>query len=250
MEETMSLKELFQTLKKRVWIIVLATVIVATISAVVSFFVMTPVYQLKTQLLVNQSKSEQQLYNTSEVQTNIQLINTYNVIIKSPAILEKVKKQLNLDLSVEELDQQIQVSSAKDSQVVEISVENSSPATAAKIANTTAKVFKNEISQIMNIDNVKILSNAQVKENIAPVKPQPLLNIFIGIIIGAIIGIIIAFLIEYFDNTLKSEEDIEKVLGVPVMGVVMRIEDIPAPETRAIRSSKSAARVRGESIGS
>ena len=90
MEETISLKELFQTLKKRMSLIVLITAIAVIVSGIVSYFLITPIYQASTQLLVNQAKSEQTAYNPSEVQTNLQLINTYNVIIKSPAILDKV----------------------------------------------------------------------------------------------------------------------------------------------------------------
>ena len=94
MEETISLKELFQTLKKRMSLIVLITAIAVMVSAIVSYFFITPIYQSSTQLLVNQAKSEQTAYNSSEVQTNLQLMNTYNVIIKSPAILDKVAAQL------------------------------------------------------------------------------------------------------------------------------------------------------------
>ena len=90
MEETISLKELFQTLKKRLGLIVVITALAVIVSGIVSFFMITPIYQASTQLLVNQAKSEQAEYNTSTVQTNLQLINTYNVIIKSPAILDKV----------------------------------------------------------------------------------------------------------------------------------------------------------------
>ena len=99
MEETISLKELFQTLKKRMSLIVLITAIAVMVSAIVSFFFLTPIYQSSTQLLVNQAKNEQQAFTTSEVQTNLQLINTYNVIIKSPAILDKVAAQLGTDLT-------------------------------------------------------------------------------------------------------------------------------------------------------
>ena len=94
MEETISLKELFQTLKKRIGLIVVITALAVIVSGIVSFFMITPIYQASTQLLVNQAKSEQTEYNTNTVQTNLQLINTYNVIIKSPAILDKVADQL------------------------------------------------------------------------------------------------------------------------------------------------------------
>ncbi|WP_254636363.1 Wzz/FepE/Etk N-terminal domain-containing protein, partial [Bacillus sp. GbtcB15] len=82
-----SLKELFLTLKKRLSLIIIITAIATATSGIVSYFLLTPIYQSSTQILVNQSKDEQQVYNAGEVQTNLQLINTYNVIIKSPAIL-------------------------------------------------------------------------------------------------------------------------------------------------------------------
>ncbi|MCI4620632.1 capsular biosynthesis protein [Priestia megaterium] len=250
MGETISIKELFQTLKKRIWLIALITIIAAIISAVISFFVLTPVYESKTQILVNQAKSDQQLYNATEVQTNIQLINTYNVIIKSPAILDKVKSELNLDRTVEDLNSQITVSSAKDSQVVEITVQDPSSQVAAQIANKTAEVFQTQISKIMKIDNVSVLSKAEVKGTVAPIKPQPLLNIAIAIVIGLMVGVGLAFLLEFLDNTLKTEQDIEKLLELPVMGVITTIKDVP--KVTNVQRPDLTARVpqRGETLGS
>lgn len=251
MEETISIKELFQTLKKRLWLILLITSIFAIISAIISFFVITPIYESKTQILVNQAKSDQQLYNTAEVQTNIQLINTYNVIITSPTILNKVKSELNLDTTVEDLNKQINVSSATDSQVVEISVQDTSPYLAAKIANKTAEVFKEKVSKIMKIDNVHILSKAEVKEDVSPVKPQPLFNIAIAIIVGLMTGAGVAFLLEYLDNTIKTEQDIETILELPVIGAITNIKEVPKATNVAARAPlNSRAPQRGETYGS
>lgn len=249
MEETFSLKDLFQTVKKRLWLIGLITLMLATTTAIISYFVMSPVYSAKTQLLVNQSKSEQQLYNNNQVQTDIQLVNTYSLIIKTPKILEQVKKELNLKQTVEELNKQVSVSNAPDTQVVEISVEDKSPKEAVQIANTTASVFKKEITNLMNVDNVNILSKAQMKADMAPVKPRPLLNIAVAILSGIIISTAIAFLMDYLDSTLKREEDVEKYLDLPIMGIVMSMEDVPAPTTRSTRAT-SHHRVRSESIES
>ncbi|MDV2687403.1 GNVR domain-containing protein, partial [Alkalihalophilus lindianensis] len=82
-------------------------------------------------------------------------------------------------------------------------------ATAAKIANKTAQVFQKEISKIMNIDNVSILAKAEVGDIQAPIKPQPLLNIAIAMVVGLMVGVGLAFLLEYFDNTIKTEQEIE-----------------------------------------
>ncbi|MBU3570689.1 capsular biosynthesis protein [Priestia aryabhattai] len=251
MEETISLKELFQTLKKRLWLIVLITIIAAIISAVISFFVITPTYEAKTQILVNKTKSDEQLYAGNEVQTNIQLINTYNVIITSPAILDTVKDELNLDRSVADLNNQITVSSATDSQVVEISVQDPSPYVAAQIANKTAEVFKNKISNIMKVDNVSVLSKAEVKGAVAPIKPQPLLNIAIAIVVGLMVGVGLAFLLEYLDNTIKTEQDIESILELPVMGVIANIKEVPQATNAAARAPfNHRAPQRGETYGS
>lgn len=246
MEETISLRELFYTLKKRLWLITLITVIATTISGVVSFFFLTPIYQNSTQILVNQEKSQQQFYNPAEVQTNLQLINTYNVIIKSPAILELVKDELKLDRSIEALTGQIQVNSEKDSQVVAITVQDKDPVMAAKIANTTANVFKTEIVKIMNVNNVSILSTADVPAEPSPVKPRPLLNMAIALVVGAMTGIGLAFLLEYLDNTIKNEQDVERLLELPVIGSITTI-DQSASNKRGQRPSVSINQVKGES---
>jgi len=250
MEETISLRELFAVLRKRLWLIVLITIIAATVSAVISFFVLTPVYESKTQILVNQAKNDQQLYNPQVVQTNVQLINTYNDIITSPAILDKVIKELKLDTSVGDLSGQIQVTSAQDSQVAQIVVQDTSAKRAADIANTTASVFQKQVPKLMNVDNVKVLSRAALGENPSPVKPQPLMNIAVGIVVGLMVGVGLSFLLEYLDNTLKTEQDIENILELPVMGVVTTIKDVP--KATNVQRPDLTARVpqRGETFGS
>jgi len=250
MEETISLRELFQVLRKRLWLIVLITIIAATVSAVISFFVLTPVYESKTQILVNQAKSDEQLYNPQTVQTNVQLINTYNDIIKSPAILDKVIKELKLDGTAQTLSGQIQVTNAQDSQVAQIVVQDTSAKRATEIANTTASVFKKEVPKIMNVDNVSVLSKATLGESASPVKPQPLMNIVIAVVVGLMVGIGLSFLLEYLDNTLKTEQDIENLLELPVMGVITTIKDVP--KATNVQRPDVTARVpqRGETLGS
>ncbi|WP_033578294.1 YveK family protein [Priestia aryabhattai] len=250
MEETISLRELFAVLRKRLWLIVLITIIAATVSVVISFFVLTPVYESKTQILVNQAKNDQQLYNMQAVQTNVQLINTYNDIITSPAILDKVVKELKLDKSAASLSNQIQVTSAQDSQVAQIVVQDTSAKRSTEIANTTASVFQKEVPKLMNVDNVKVLSKATLGESASPIKPQPLLNIAIAIVVGLMIGVSLSFLLEYLDNTLKTEQDIENLLKLPIMGVVTTIKDVP--KATNVQRPDLTARVpqRGETFGS
>ncbi|MEH7288537.1 YveK family protein [Priestia megaterium] len=246
MEESIDLKQLFGIIKKRFWLIALLTIIAATISGVVSFFVLTPVYEANTQILVNQAKSKEQFYNSSELQTNVQLIQTYNDIIKSPAILGEVTKQLNLDLTPKQLSNQIQVTNSQDSQVAHIVVQDTNARLAVRIANTTASVFKKEVPKIMSIDNVSILAKAQLDETLSPIKPQPFLNIAIAVVVGLMAGVGLAFLLEYLDNTIKNEQDVERILQLPVIGVISVIKE---EELKNLSSASYASSVRGESRG-
>ncbi|HZG73370.1 MAG TPA: Wzz/FepE/Etk N-terminal domain-containing protein [Chondromyces sp.] len=247
MEETISLREVAETLRKRIKLIILITVTAALISGVVSYFVLTPVYQASTQLLVNQAKNEQQLYNPAEVQTNLQLINTYNVIMKSPAILEKVAQNLDLNITAQQLNEKITVEGQGESQVVNLSVQDPNPANAVAIANETARVFQEEIANIMNVDNVTVLSKATAGEGMAPVKPQPLLNIAIALVVGLMAGVGLAFLLEYLDNTIKSEQDVERLLELPVLGAVTSME---AETKKGFKEQAKSVELRGETVGS
>ncbi|MEY8191266.1 YveK family protein [Peribacillus simplex] len=225
MEETISITDIFKTLKKRWKLIMLLTLIAALISGTISYFLLTPVYQSSTQILVNQKQSENQLDST-QIRSNIDMINTYSVIIKSPAILEKVIDKLELDQSVEQISEKITINSQENSQVFSLTVQDSNPSQAVEIANTISETFQKEIKDIMNVDNVSVLAKAEIKENPTPVKPNPVLNIAIAVVVGLMAGIGLAFLLEYMDNTIKDEDDIERLLELPILGSIQKITQV------------------------
>lgn len=223
MEETISLQDLFKTIRKRFGLIILLTLLAIIIAGVVSYFLLTPVYETSTEILVNQNPAETGQLINQNIQTDLQLINTYSGIIKSPAILDQVVEELDLDMNSDQLDNNITVSNADQSQIINIAVQDEDPARAVDIANTTVDVFETDIQQLMNVDNVSVLSPAILKENPEPVSPNPLLNMAIAAVVGLMLGVGIAFLLEYLDTTIKNEQDIEEFLGIPVIGVISPI---------------------------
>src|SRR5699024_10721871 len=122
MEETISLKEIFEVIKKRFMMIVAFVLGAALIAAILSYFVMTPKYESSSQFIVNQGEQSQQQeqYNLNDVRLNVELINTYSVIIKSERILDQVVETLGLDYSAGALESKLNVSSEQNSQVVTV----------------------------------------------------------------------------------------------------------------------------------
>ncbi|MBY7144614.1 capsular biosynthesis protein [Virgibacillus sp. NKC19-3] len=226
MEETISLKEIVEVIKKRLLLIVAFVLGAALLAAVVSYFILTPTYESSSQFIVNQNQPEEAMeYDLNDSMSNVEIINTYNVIIGSPAILDEVIAELGLTETVPELGDKLNVSSEEDSQVVTVTATDENPETAVEIANTTVEIFQNEIPDIMNVDNVSILSEAELGPDPSPVAPNPVLNIAIAIVLGGMIGVGLAFLLEYLDNTITTEDDIEKQLELTVLGAISHIND-------------------------
>ncbi|MGF9741826.1 Wzz/FepE/Etk N-terminal domain-containing protein [Priestia megaterium] len=221
MEETISIKSIFTTLKERWKLILITMVFFALISGIVSYYLLTPVYSASTQILVNQKHSGEQI-DSLQIQTDIGMINTYGEIIKSPVILQKVIDELNLKQNTGQLSKKISITSQENSQVFLLTVQDSNPANAVRIANGVSEIFQKEIKNIMNIDNISILAKAKLQENPNPIKPNPILNIVIATFIGLLIGIGLAFIMEYLDNTIKSEQDLETLLELPILGSIQK----------------------------
>ncbi|WP_390208435.1 YveK family protein [Bacillus toyonensis] len=243
----MGLKELVLILRKRMALILVISIGSALISGIVSYYFMTPIYQTSTQILVNKKKQDEKFIEFNEVQTNLQLTNTYKEIIKSPVILNQVKEKLGLNIKLDQLKDEIGVGKEKDSQIIVVTVQNKNANLARDIANTTAEVFKGEVAKIMNVDNVTVLSKAEVAKNQSPIKPRPMLNVAIAFVVGLMASVVLAFLLEYLDNSVKKEEDIESLLGLPVLGIVASMDE----ETMNVKSQAPLSKkARGQTIGS
>lgn len=90
MEEAITLQELFKIIKKRFVLIITILVLSMTVAGAVSYYYLTPIFQASTQVLINQKEFDQNQFNSQDIETNLQLINTYNVIIKARLFYRKL----------------------------------------------------------------------------------------------------------------------------------------------------------------
>ncbi|MCY7777303.1 Wzz/FepE/Etk N-terminal domain-containing protein [Bacillus haynesii] len=221
MRDHIGFKDVFIILKKRFVLIALITIAAALSSAAVNFYWLTPVYQASAQILIN----GRQTSNFTDIQTNLELINTYNVIMKSPIILNKVKDELNLPETAEDLKQKITVISENESQIVSISATDKDYSKAADIANTVVAVFQRDIDGIMGENTeVSLVAKANPDHSPVPVSPNKKFNIAVFTGFGLLFGAGLAFLLELLKNTVRNEEDIEKELNVHVLGNILYVK--------------------------
>ncbi|MBD2866509.1 YveK family protein [Paenibacillus oceani] len=223
----LELKEVLQIVKRKLWIIISVVLIACLATAIFNIYFAKPIYSTSTKLIVNKSSdsSNTEKLDLGSLNANIQLINTYKEILKTPAILDKVAADHpEFNLSSEGINSRITVTSKEQSQVMTIGVQDTSHTRAVGIVNAVAEVFKQEIPRIMKVDNVTILSEAKVVQNPSPISPNIKLNMVIAVIASLLISTGLIFLLEYLDDSIKSEKDIELALGVPTLAMIRKIK--------------------------
>ncbi|WP_066056229.1 YveK family protein [Robertmurraya korlensis] len=229
MAKEINLKEILGVLKKRAWIGITITILAALFGYFYSSINQTTLlYSSSTNIIINADGGQRK---------------TLEVIIKDKTVLEKVITQLGIERTPESLAQSIQVGSIDETQVVKISVIDVNPELAAEIANTTANVFIQEIPNIMDFEDVRVLSDAQI--NPIPINESNENKILGAAIIGGIvIGIGLIFLVDSLDESIRSEQEVEELLEVPILGSVSIMSKKNINKTKKINVNN-----RGDSIG-
>ena len=219
--EELDLKELLALFWKKKWIILLIVLIITVIGLVYSFYFIEPKYESSTTLIlgrINASSENGDVLNDgeeitqSEISINSNLVATYSELIKSKTLIQKVIDNLGLDLSEQAVRNSITVSRISETELIEIKVRNSDMNLASEIANEIAVVFSEKIEEIYNISNVYIIDRAVPAE--APYNINHIKDIGISITIAVIISIGYILIIHLLDNTIKNENEIEKVIGL------------------------------------
>lgn len=215
------LLELLQVLLSKFWIILLAGLVAGLAFIAGTILFITPQYQSTTKMYVLNQQDNSTL-TQQDMQTSLSLTKDYAELIKSRTVTEGVIAQLNLDLSHEELLKKTTVDSTTDTRILSITVQDADPYEACKIANAIRDVAANHIKNVMNIDAVNIVETANIPEE----KSSP--SISKNGIIGGLLGVLLAvavILIAYISNdTIKTQEDVEKYLGLSILGTIPLIE--------------------------
>ena len=204
-EYEIDLKEIFHMLQKR-WVLITGiTVSALIISAIVSFFILTPIYEASTTMIVSYKQNQESIMTYNDLQTSQKLVATYTEILKSERTLDEVINKIS-------------VSQVGQTEILKLTVKDEDPELATLIANTIAQVFQEDIYQMMEVDNVSTIDIAKVPEN--PTSPNKMMNIAIAGVLGLMISVGLVFVLEFLDRTYKTPTDVERHLGLPLIGAI------------------------------
>jgi len=215
--DEIDLREIFQIIRKYHIMIILIPLLFALIGALVSIYLIDPVYEASTTLIILQDKEAKEQISKTDVDLSKSLIYTYAEMAKSNTVIENTAKALNID-KLNKGD--ITVSPVKDTQILKVAVQHTNPALARDIADTLVVEFSAEIERITKTDNVSVVDYARVP--LDPFKPNIMMNTAISGVLGAMLIIFTVFLKEYLDNTVKTDKDIESLLIIEKLRLYMR----------------------------
>lgn len=219
-EITLDLRDFFHILRKRIKMILIITILTTLVSGVISFFVIKPTYEAKTSIVIGKTENaadDKSQYNYNDIMMFQKLVKTYAEIGKSTAVAENAAARVK-NIKAQEIQKMVTVTPQTDTQIVEFKVENNNARQAYLITNAVTEAFMQESKRIYPAGNVQIMDEAKVPEN--PMKPKKLLNIAIAFFIGLMASVGISFILEYMDRTIKTEDDINRYLELPVIGII------------------------------
>ena len=217
-EQVISISEIIDAVKKRWKIIALTTVLATLVSGIFSFFVISPTYEASTKVFIGKEESSMESYNYNDITMYQKLLKTYSELIKTKDLINRAITNSKYELKVEEVLNDVSVTTVADTQMTQIAYRSTSPNIAKNMLENITNEFIVTAQELVPNGNVRILESVELPKN--PVAPNKKMNIAIAFTLGMMVGFGIVFLLEYLDNTYKNKEQLEKDLDIPVLGVI------------------------------
>ena len=234
--EEINLRDLLSYFKKHLILFIVVVLFVVSAGTIYSVFILKPEYKSQATVILSSDKSKNTVQ--SEINANKNLIDTYTEVVKSHRVLDRVKSEMQIEDTYEQLVKKVTVASLKDTEIISISVVDLNKNHSYSLANKIADTFTDEIGQIYNDKSVNVLDRA-----VEPQKPYNV-DIIKQEAIYAAAGIVLAtaviFLMFYFDRTIKTTEQIEQLFKLPIYGKVRKLETEKQKQQRKKRAEKAA----------
>lgn len=239
-EIEIDLLQLWNAVRHRIWLVLLAGFIVADIAFAITKFLITPMYSSSATMLV--VTKETTLSSLADLQLGSQLTNDYEILITSRPVLERTIEELDLGLNYKQLREAITISNPNDSRMLIISALQPDPELAKNVVDTLANISSDYIAEKMEVTAPKIIEEGEVPINQS--SPSLLRNTAIGGMLGILAAVFLICVAVILNDSIQTEDDIERYLQLPVLAVV---PDKSGSSRKSAGRKKSANKKRAAS---
>ena len=215
-EIEIDLGALLLRLRKYWWALVLGVTIGVLLSGIYTFQFTNPMYQASSTVYVRGAQSAT-IASLQDLQIGAALTKDYEIIFKSRTILEKVINQMGLDMDYKTLVSKISITNPNDTRILQVSIKDEDAQLARDMVNTLVEFGMDNVREI-DAKEPYLIDPAVT--DMTKVSPSVKTNLLIGALLGFMVvagGIFLQFI---FSNRICSAEDVERVLGVPVLCIV------------------------------
>ena len=229
-EEVIKIEDIIYALKKRWKMIVGITLTFTLIAGLITFFVIKPKYETKVRVFIGKEGATPDTgvdYSSGDLSFYQDLVGTYIEILKNNDSIKmalKDIKQEDTQANINRVLSGLSVSQSGTTQIMDIKYTTTDMSEIIPVIESVTDQFIVKSKQLIKNGNIEILENAKIPEG--PISPNKPLNVIIGFMLGLMVAIGLAFLLEYLDNTVKTTEELENLLGMPVLADIPRVDEI------------------------
>lgn len=215
----LDLREILMIIGKRIKLIAAITIACTFLTAIVSFFMIKPIYEARSSIIVGKVQLAEGKLENNDVTMYQKLLKTYAVIAESERVAENAAIKLKLKYTPKQISSMISVMPQQDTQILEIKAENKNSKEAASVIDAVTSAFMEEAKAVFPAGGtIGVLDRASVPKS--PISPKIALNICIAFFFGLMISLAVTFILEHMDKTIKTEDDVKRYLGLPNIGII------------------------------
>lgn len=215
-EMEIDLGRILFALKKKLWVIILAGLVLAFGAALYTRFLVSPVYTSYSTMLV--LTKETTLASVADLQLGTQLTKDYSVLIESRPVLEETIDNLGLDMTYQTLRDSVEITNPEDTRILTLAVNHSDPETAKLLVDELASVSSAYIGDKMEVTPPKIIEEGEIATE--KTSPSMRKNVLMGLAAGVLLASFLVALLEILNDSINTEEDVERYLELSVFAVV------------------------------
>lgn len=212
-EETIDLLELFRIILKHIKLIIILCFLFALVGFFGTKVFISPKYTASTSIYLTPQISESGSLDYNSQMANSKLVTNAVNLLTQNNIMSEVAKDVGLE-SADSVKKCITIKNETNTEIITISATTTDPKLSKDIANDTVSTFIRTMQKNLNVRNIEVVDKAKL--SYIPSGPNVKKNTLLATLVGFVIGCGYAVLRFLFDNRLRTKEEAEKYLGIPV----------------------------------